>query len=192
MTKFRPTALLGALAAGSLLWVGCMGEPEPDGAYLSFLKQRERWQATTVAVTVTETAKDQAGPSEMAGPGEIAVSDEIAGPDEIAVSIVATDEKTGETLTFLVLTHRLEGSHPIKVFGNLADSDSAAGRERLVPVSNACTPGDRSLTTGTLSFEAHDPDARTLSGSFISNVCRVDDADRVWTLADGKFRELVY
>ena len=180
MTKFRPTALLGALAAGSLLWVGCMGEPEPDGAYLSFLKQRERWQATTVAVTVTETAKDQAGPSEMAGPGEI------------AVSIVATDEKTGETLTFLVLTHRLEGSHPIKVFGNLADSDSAAGRERLVPVSNACTPGDRSLTTGTLSFEAHDPDARTLSGSFISNVCRVDDADRVWTLADGKFRELVY
>ena len=179
MTTIRPTALLSALAAASLLWTGCMGQPEPEGSFLSFLQNRERWQATKVVVTVTETSQGSSASLQETGP-------------EKAVSIVATHETTGETLTFLVLAPDLEGTHPIKVFGNLADHDSAAGRERLVPVSNACTPGDRSLTTGSLSFEHHDPTTRTLSGSFISNVCRVDDADRVWTLADGKFRDLTY
>ncbi len=185
MTTIRPTALLGALVAASLLWAGCMGQPEPDGSSLSFLQNRERWQATKITVTVTET-------SGHISPSPAGSNAKERDRSEKAVSIVATHETTGESLTFLVLAPELEGTHPIKVFGNLADHDSAAGRERLVPVSNACTPGDRSLTTGSLSFEHHDPTTRTLSGSFISNVCRVDDADRVWTLADGKFRDLTY
>lgn len=170
MVSSRPKKIcVGVLSAvlGTALvaLVACGGTPEPEGDYLSFLQNRERWLSTRITATVTPAAGD-----------------------EHAVSIVAEDQNTGETLTFLVLADRLEGTHDLKVFGKLADMDRSLGRERLMPISNACTPGDRSLTTGSLSIESHDSESRLMSGSFISNVCRIDDADRAWTLADGKFR----
>ena len=177
MNRARLSLFLGFLL---LPVAGCMRAPEPEGAFLSFLKGREAWQSTRVELTVTSLSDD---PSTSGDPS-------TAG--EKAVSIVAEHGPTGETLTFLVLADRLEGTYPVRVFGNLSDLDRTLGRERLLPVSNACAPGDRSDTSGSLTFESHDPVAGTVGGSFIVNVCRVDDADRAWTLGDGKFRRLSY
>lgn len=165
MSHPRPIVYIGFLLIAVGLWSGCATEPETDGPSFSFLQHRERRQANHVELTITPT-----------------------GESESSVTLVARNEATGETLTLLAVVEELDGTYPVKVFGRLVDLDG----ERLVPVSNACSPGDRSSSVGSLSFESHDPATRIVSGSFIANVCRVDDADRAWTLADGKFRRLEY
>ena len=113
------------------------------------------------------------------------------------MQIVARDGETGEQLTFLVIAEadaegRLLGTHPVRVFGSMASFDPVKGYERLQGVSNACTPNDLSLTSGTLTIEVHDPEARLLSGSFIANICNVADTEKAWTLGDGKFSSMSY
>lgn len=156
--------------------VACMGpEPEPDGPGLSFLRGRERWRATDVQASVVDSPR-RATPS----------------TEDQTLTIHARDAATGEQVTLLVVLPSLEGTHPLRVFGSFAAFDQMAGYERLRGITNACSPNDRSLTTGTLTVEEHDPAERVLRGSFIANVCLVDDPDQTWTLGDGKFQELRY
>ncbi|MEM8932482.1 MAG: hypothetical protein AAGE94_14970 [Acidobacteriota bacterium] len=149
--------------------------PEPDGPGLSFLRGRERWRATKVEATVRDVRRD----------GEQTTT-------ELTLTIVARDGATGEQVTLLMIAPELSGTHPIRVFGSFASFDTNRGYERLQGITNACSPNDRSLTTGTLTIEEHDPAARILRGTFIANVCLVGKSDETWTLGDGKFQELSY
>lgn len=163
-----------ALTSLALLFIllvtgGCLGPDEPEGSYLSFLQHRELRILRQVTMTVDGLPTDGADA-------------------DLTLSLVAEDPTTGERLTILVPAASLEGSHPMSVFGNLKDRGG-----KLVPISNACKSGGNEMrSSGTLSIEVHDAEARTLDGSFIANVCRVDDAEQTWTLADGKFRGLTY
>lgn len=166
--------LLPALAS----LVACMGpEPEPEGPGLSFLRGRERWRATDVQTSVVEARRGDASPE---------------APLESSLTIQARDAATGEQVTLLVVAPTLEGTHSLRVFGSFAAFDAMQGYERLRGITNSCSPNDRSLTTGTLTVEEHDPAERVLRGSFIANVCLVDDPGQTWTLGDGKFQELRY
>lgn len=154
---------LTLLLAGGLVFGGCMSAPEPEGPHLSFLKGRKRWQSADVELSLAEAGGEK------------------------TLTLVVRRPETGESLTLLVVTPELQGRHDLRVFGSLADRDSH-GEERLFAISNVCS-GDAS---GSLTFEILDADQRTLGGSFIANVCGLEDPDRTWTLADGKFRNLSY
>lgn len=146
--------------------ISCVGPSDPDGTYLSFLKGRERWTTRQVELSV----------------------DGFDSGSELTLSLVAEHPETGERLTFLVPMPSLEGSHQVRVFGSLLDRSGTS-----VPVTNACPSGGNKVrSSGTLSIEQHDAATRRIDGSFIANMCRVDDPDQTWTLADGKFRRLTY
>ena len=159
--------LIGLVVATVGASTACVGPTDPDGTFLSFLKGRERWSTRQVQASVEGSG----------GAGT-----------ELTLSLVAEHPETGELLTFLAPVPSLQGSHPMRVFGTLRDRSG-----EVVPVTNACPSGGKEIrSSGSLSIELHDAEARSLDGSFIANVCRVDDPDQTWTLADGKFRRLTY
>lgn len=187
-----PTLLVPRLLALGLLvstvLAGC-GPPEPEGPSLTFLRERQLWRATEVSAMI-ERVPSKGAPQSSAMSAD-------GGGVEVSLQITARDGEKGEQLTFLVLLADdpeagLLGTHPLRVFGSLSSFDPVKGYERLQGVSNACTPNDLSLTSGTLTVESHDAENRTLSGSFIANVCNVADMEKAWTLGDGRFAGLSY
>ena len=189
-TRRAAAVLLAAVSAAALAALSCAA-PAAEGPSLTFLRERELWRASEVRAVV-----ERASSSAQAA-------------TELHLQIVAKKADTGEQLTFLVIlpadaaeegeggpgssaVSLPSGTHPMRVFGSLASFDRNRGYERLRGISNACSPNDLSLTTGTLSIEAHDPDTRTLSGSFITNVCLVEQTEEAWTLGDGKFSGVPY
>ena len=154
------------LFAVLLTTAACMAPKEPDGSFLSFLKSRQRWQTDQVTVSLSSSQENSGW----------------------TLSLVADHPDTGEKLNFLVLAPSLEGTHPLQVFGMLAADDGKS----LIPVSNACPSGGTTTTSGSLVIERHDAENKSLDGSFIANICRVDAPEETWTLADGKFRRLTY
>ncbi|MEL7061948.1 MAG: hypothetical protein AAGN46_18115 [Acidobacteriota bacterium] len=155
-----------AVAFGLVLLAGLACSGGDDTPAFSFLQGTNRWRADTPRLIVERV--------DARGPGDV----------ELSLRIEATRPSRGERLTLWALVDVLDGSHPVEAFGHLAGVGAVAPRA----VSSGCDQSD----VGRLVIEAHDADRRLVSGSFLVNVCAVDDPDAVMTLGDGRFTALAY
>lgn len=165
-----PRVAFAGLALVAVAFVGCFERLPRDVGSLSCLLERERWVATTVSAKLSRADSESA---------------------PFTLSIDARRDPGRERLTFLVHGDTVVGTHEVRVFGALVGLDPGGG-PKPYPVANACARGDPTSVSGTLTIEVHDPEARTLGGSFTAQVCDVKDPSNAQTLADGRFEGLRY
>lgn len=175
MTRFRTlaAALLATLLATGL--ASC-GAPEVAGpeAEFTFMKDRKRWQATTVSAQLEHL-------------------DDPARGAEWTVQLTARRDPEGEQLTLFALAPTVEGRHGVQAFGALLGF--AARPTVPTPVTNVCGSGSLEetadeMSSGSLTVETYDEAAGTISGSFRVNVCDVQETADAKTLAEGFFRDV--
>lgn len=171
--SFRLPGVVHVVVFLAVAWLAACATEEtgPDGE-LSFLLERERWRATAVSAGVEEVLGED-------------------GSLEHTVQIVARRDPEGEQLTlFAVAAGEVEGEHPVSVFGAL--QGFASKPSGLTPVTNVCGTGAQAEAGGSLTIEEVDRETRTVSGSFLANVCDVEQPADAKTLADGRFDDVPY